>query len=296
MWPIKNWKSGAGIINVDLFQSIVNVNDIVQDTVKFWQYESNNLLTGIKKLDNIIGGLGNGDLVIIAGRPGMGKSSLMAQMSLKISQSKPVVIFTLEMSSKLYLTRMFINLLKKDLREIKKDFNKPNFIKDLEENFNNRTIILDDSSFLTISQLEEKLGYIFDLYPLGCVMIDYVQLMTANRNESRQQEISDISRKLKGLARQYQIPFVIGSQLNRSAKQRSSETPRLDDLRESGALEQDADKVLMLHRSNYVDYRLDESEEPDEVSIIIAKNRNGPIGTIQLGWIGKWMLFIDKEF
>ena len=157
----------------------------------------------------------------------------------------------------------------------------------------NSSLIIDDTSSITVSELRSKCRKLKLERNLGLVIIDYLQLMSGSkRAESRQQEISEISRSLKALAREINVPVVALSQLSRAVEQRPDKRPMLSDLRESGAIEQDADVVMFIYRDDY--YHLD-SEEPGVTEIIIGKQRNGPTGTIKLAWLAQYMKFANRE-
>jgi len=142
--------------------------------------------------------------------------------------------------------------------------------------------------------LKMKLGYIKKQFGLDCAIVDYLQLMTAGKRDSRQQEVTEISRELKAIAKDFDMPLVVLCQLNRAVEVRENYRPRLSDLRESGSLEQDADKVLLLHRPSYYDIKLDfDSEDTGEAEIIVAKNRSGPVGSVPCAWISDYMSFCD---
>jgi len=274
-------------------ENLIDAKALLSKLDRLWAREQG-LPTGLPALDRAISGLCRGELIIVAGRPGTGKSSLLGNIALQTSEKVPTVIFTMEMSSRVFVGRMFASMLEISTRELCECAEDSKFVEDAKKKWGNRTVLIDDSSFLTIQSLHDRLETLRDLYPIGCVCVDYLQLMAAIRTESRQQEVADISRELKGLARAYNIPFVVASQLNRASKYRSSDRPRLDDLRESGAIEQDADKVLMIYRPEYAEQSLDQQEGVD-VEIIIAKNRHGPAGTIDALFLGRYLKFIERE-
>jgi len=257
------------------------------------------LPTGIKTLDDRLCGLGESEYIIIAGRPSMGKTSLAVDIASEISREKVVVVFSLEMNHKLFVERLIANTSKISYYKLKR--NKVNkkeqkIVDRTVEELKERLMFIDDSSQLSPSLLVDKLKWAKENIGLDCVIIDYLQLMTSTRNESRQQEITDISRELKAASKDFNIPFVVLSQLSRAVEYRTDTRPRLSDLRESGSIEQDSHKVLLLYRPQYYEirYDFDSDGEPEEAEIIVAKNRSGPTGSISVNWMKEYMSFEDK--
>jgi replicative DNA helicase len=283
-----------------VYKNLIEVGKQVEEVVEHIADNPMGLTTGLSVLDNQIRGLHAGDYVLVAGRPSMGKSSFMADLTLNVSKRGVVAIFSLEMNSSTFIERLIANFAKVNYHWLKLDRLRGNDKERVEHavsELTDRAILLDDSSRLTPQTLRMKLEYIQQKYGLGCVVIDYLQLMTAVRGESRQQEMTDISRELKATAKEFGVPIVVACQLNRMVEQRVDNRPRLSDLRESGSLEQDADKVLLLHRPSYYDLKMNfDAEDTGEAEIIVAKNRNGPIGSIQCCWISDFMSFCDLEF
>jgi replicative DNA helicase len=283
------------------YDNLITVGKQVKEVAAHITDNPMGLATGLSVLDNRIRGLQKGDYVLIAGRPSMGKSSLMADIALNVGKQSMMVVFSLEMSASLFIERLIANLAKVNYHSLKLDKlerrDKESIEWAVSELSNRGSLLVDDSSRLTPALLRVKLEYIQRTHGLDCVVIDYLQLMTATRGESRQQEITDISREIKALAKEFGVPIVVACQLNRAVEYRTDNRPRLSDLRESGSLEQDADKVLLLHRPSYYELKLDFSaEDTGEAEIIIAKNRNGPIGSVQCCWISDYMSFCDVEF
>jgi replicative DNA helicase len=283
-----------------VYENLIEVGKHVEEVAEHIADNPMGLTTGLSVLDNQVRGLQKGDYVLVAGRPSMGKSSFLADITLSVSKQNVMAVFSLEMSYPTFIERLIANMAKVNYHWLKLDrleAHDKGTVEHTVSELTNRAILVDDSSRLTPSMLRMKLDYIQQKYGLGCVVIDYLQLMTATRGESRQQEITDISREIKRAAKEFGVPIVVACQLNRMVEQRVDNRPRLSDLRESGSLEQDADKVLLLHRPSYYDQKIDfDAEDTGEAEIIIAKNRNGPIGSIQCAWISDFMSFCDIEF
>ena len=248
------------------------------------------LTSGFCTLDSLTQGFQNSDLIIVAGRPSIGKTAFSLSLSLNILRiSKlPVLIFSLEMSKKQIIYRLLsmeTNISQLRLRSGKlyrKDWLKLNKIIKV---FSKLPLFIDDSSNLSVSEIRSNIKTILLQYKkIGLVIIDYLQLMQdpCSRNENRSQELSQITRSLKNVANEFNIPIIALSQLSRNVENRSDKKPILSDLRESGSIEQDADVVLMLYQ-NYKDNLSTSTFNPIKiVDLIIAKQRNGPIGNIKM--------------
>ncbi|HHX70853.1 MAG TPA: replicative DNA helicase [Gallicola sp.] len=254
------------------------------------------ITTGLIDLNKHLSGLQKSDLILLAARPSMGKTTLALNMALSAAlDGKNVAIFSLEMS-KLQLSQRFLSSLSLiDLQKVisgtleEDDFEMlGNAIRIME----NTPIYVDDTSSISLTELRSKCRRLSSKEGLDLILIDYLQLMTdgSGRNENRQQEISNISRGLKGLAKELNCPVVALSQLSRAVESRTDKRPMLSDMRESGAIEQDADIVMMLYRDDYYN---PESERPNIADLIIAKHRNGPTGTVQLYFNKKYTKFTD---
>lgn len=228
------------------------------------------------------------DLILVAARPSMGKTAFVLNIAQYMAFRKDVTvaIFSLEMSKEQLVNRLLSLESKVDSQNIRTGNLEDEEWAKLIEGANiigSSNMIIDDTPGISISELRSKCRKYKLEHNLGIIFIDYLQLMTGSgkRSESRQQEISDISRSLKALARELNVPVVALSQLSRAVEQRPDHRPMLSDLRESGAIEQDADVVMFIYRDDY--YNKD-SENKNIAEIIIAKQRNGPIGTINLVW------------
>lgn len=255
--------------------------------------------TGFKSLDHLTNGLHPSDLVILAARPSMGKTALalnFAQNAAKKGYS--VGVISLEMSKDQLVERMFCSLLEVDSWKIKSgkleesDFAR---IGPVMDQMNSLKIFIDDSLGSSVTELRAKTRRLQMEHGLNMLVIDYLQLMSSNKggaNFNRVQEISEISRSLKALARELNIPIVALSQLSRAVESRPNKEPVLSDLRESGAIEQDADIVLMLYREDYYD---SDTERKGLVDLFIRKHRNGPVGQIEMRFRKERMRFYDID-
>lgn len=252
------------------------------------------IATGFTDLDYKMAGLQRSDLVLIAARPSMGKTAFVLNLAEYIALHSKVttIVFSLEMSKEQLVNRLLAMNSRVDSQNIRTGDLKDSEWADLMEsarNIGESSLVIDDTPGITISELRSKCRKLKLEKNLGVVIIDYLQLMNGNgKTESRQQEISEISRSLKALAREIDCPVVALSQLSRAVEQRLDKRPMLSDLRESGAIEQDADVVMFLYRDEY--YHKD-TEEPGVTEVIIGKQRNGPTGTVKLKWMGEIQKF-----
>ena len=254
--------------------------------------------TGFIDLDYKLSGLQPSDLVLIAARPSMGKTAFVLNIAQYIAfkKEKSVAIFSLEMSKEQIVNRLFSLEAQVDAQKIRtgdlKDSDWANLIEGAGIIGKSR-LIIDETPGISISELRSKCRKYKLEQGMDVIIIDYLQLMTGSvgrSQESRQQEISEISRSLKGLARELNVPVVALSQLSRAVEGRPDKRPMLSDLRESGAIEQDADVVMFIYRDEY--YNKD-SEFKKQAEIIIAKQRNGPVGTVNLAWLGEYTKFAN---
>lgn len=225
------------------------------------------------------------DLIILAARPAMGKTALALNIgtSLALEHNKPVAIFNLEMSKEQLITRILCTVTGMNSRTLRSGTlhtDQWQTISDAIARLTEAPIYIDDSSNVTPAELRAKTRRLkAEQKDLGLIIIDYIQLMETGNSENRAQEVSKISRSMKQLARELDVPVVALSQLNRGVEQRQNKRPMLSDLRESGAIEQDADIVLFLYRDEY--YNPD-SKDKNTAEVIIAKHRHGPTGTVKL--------------
>jgi replicative DNA helicase len=247
------------------------------------------LETGYVELDDMLCGLQKGEMIIIAGRPSMGKTSFALNVAENIGAGRnpqAVAIFSLEMGRSQLVERILCSHARIDSQLVRKGMLSSEQFAELTRagsSLYDKPIYIDDTPGITPLEIRAKCRRLRSQYNIQCVLIDYLQLMSLpGRVESRQQEISTISRQLKALARELTVPVVVLSQLNRSPEEREGHRPRMSDLRESGSLEQDADVVLLLHREDY--YHRGETDHDDDhiAEVIVAKQRNGPTGTVKL--------------
>ena len=260
------------------------------------------LSTGLRDLDKFISGLNNSDLMLLAARPGMGKTSMALNIALNVAKKYPkktVAFFSLEMSKQQLVTRLISNESFVDNNKLvtgrldPEDWSKIGLASTV---LNQTDLRVDDNPSLTVAEMNAKCRR---LENLGLVIIDYLQLMTAAGGpvkyggENRQQVVSDISRSLKIMAKELNVPVVCLSQLSRANESRQDKRPMLSDLRESGAIEQDADEVLFLYREDYYNK---ETEKQNVAECIVAKNRHGETGTVELQWLPQFTTFADREW
>lgn len=256
------------------------------------------LPTGFIDLDYKTSGMHPSDLVLIAARPSMGKTAFVLNIAQYMAFRKDltVAIFSLEMSKEQLVNRLFAMESHVDSQNLRNGTMKDDEWTKLAEGADvvgRSHLIIDDTPGITIAELRSKCRKFKLENKLDIIMIDYLQLMSGSgRSDSRQQEISDISRSLKALARELDVPVIALSQLSRAVEQRPDHRPMLSDLRESGAIEQDADVVMFLYRDDY--YHKD-TEKKDIAEVIIAKQRNGPIGTVELVWLPRYTQFVNMK-
>ncbi|PXV90998.1 primary replicative DNA helicase [Lachnotalea glycerini] len=254
--------------------------------------------TGFMDLDYKTSGLQPSDLILVAARPSMGKTAFVLNIAQNVAfrHNITAAIFSLEMSKEQLVNRLFALESRVDSQAIRTGNLADSDWEKLIEGagiIGRSNLIIDDTPGISISELRSKCRKYKLEHNLGIIIIDYLQLMSGSgKGDSRQQEISDISRSLKGLARELNVPVIALSQLSRAVEQRPDHRPMLSDLRESGAIEQDADVVMFLYRDDY--YNKD-SEDKNIAEVIIAKQRNGPIGTVNLVWLPNYTKFANME-
>ena len=294
-------------------QEITNVKDIIKDVVNrvHEMQEKKGFKgteTGFSELDKLTSGLQNGDLIIIAGRPSMGKTALSMNIveHVAIHNSTPVAVFSLEMPTEQLVIRMISSFGRIDSSKLRDgdmsevDWNSFNHaVRAFEEN----TILIDETPSITPTEIRAKCRRLKRKYPdLGLIMVDYLQLMTVHgKSENRVQEISEISRSLKALAKEINVPVIALSQLNRGVESRTKtgkgRIPQMADLRESGSIEQDADIIGFIYRDEvYHDDSYTNPEEVGKADLRIAKHRNGATGNIKLAFVGQYSKFEDLAF
>jgi replicative DNA helicase len=284
--------------------SFYPIREIVKQSFKTLErlYEKKELVTGVpsgfKELDQMTAGFQPSDLIIVAGRPSMGKTAfcLNVVQYAAIEKRTPVAVFSLEMSKEQLVIRMLCSEAHVEGTRLRTGFmNEGDWprLTIAAGNLSEAPIFIDDTAALSILELRAKARRLKADRGLGMVIIDYLQLMKGRaRAESRQQEISEISRSLKAVAKELNIPVIAVSQLSRRTEERTGMRPQLSDLRESGAIEQDADLILFLYRDEVYN-RSDDNPNRGKAELIIGKQRNGPTGKIELAFLSKFTTFKD---
>ncbi len=292
-----------GISQKSLRQHFIPLKDMLVETFDRIDYLNKNkgelrgVPTGFADLDFILGGLQKSDLVILAARPSMGKTSLALSIALNAAcKSKTTVgIFSLEMSKDQLAERLLASTAQVDAWRLRTgNLREDDFplIGEAIDTLDKAPIFIDDTATISIMEMRAKARRLKMENDLGLLIVDYLQLMGSQNSDNRVQEVSDISRSLKGLARELNVPILVLSQLNRAVEARPDKKPLLADLRESGSIEQDADVVMFLYREDY--YNRD-TERKNIADIIVRKHRNGPTGEVNLYFISEQMKFVDLE-
>ena len=282
-----------------------NIRDVVLRTLDEIEQASKQkghitgLETGFRDLDFKTGGLHKSDLILIAARPAMGKTAFVLNLAeyIVLHSTKTVAVFSLEMGKEQLAKRMLAMHAKIDSQKLRTgalEDDEWGKLVDSVRLLGNSNLVIDNASGITATEIRSKCRKLKAQQGLDLVIIDYLQLMAGSgrRGENRQQEISEISRSLKVMAMELQIPVIALSQLSRAVEQRPDKKPMLSDLRESGAIEQDADIVMFLYRDEY--YNPD-TELKGQAEVIIAKHRAGPTGSIHLAWLGEYTKFANLE-
>lgn len=286
----RNSKSYSGMKEI-LVTTLDSIEKMYENKAKLSGMES-----GFIDLDEKISGLNDSDLIIVAARPAMGKSAFVLNIASYVAMYNkvPVMIFNLEMSKEQLVKRILSSESEIDSMKLNNAIlEQEDWIKmaDASNRLADVPIYIDDTPVLTPSEIRAKCRKAKLEKNIGLIIIDYLQLMESKTaNGSRQQEISEISRGLKILAKELNVPVIALSQLSRATESRADHRPMLSDLRESGSIEQDADIVMFLHREDYYDK---ETEKKNVAEVIIAKNRHGETGTVELAWLGKYTKFAN---
>jgi replicative DNA helicase len=282
------------------------------------RYENKSVATGrltpFDDLNWMTAGLQPSDLIIIAARPSMGKTALAVQMAqyIALNEKLPVALFSLEMSKEQLVTRMICSESKVDAQHLRTGQLRPDDWQKVGEGIDRLSeapIYIDDSPDISAMEMRAKCRRLKAEHGLGLIMIDYLQLMRGHkRSENRNQELSDISRACKGLARELKVPVIALSQLSRAVESRTDKRPMLSDLRESGAIEAEADVVMFIYRDAY--YKMKEAvedpeeeaqrrerheEQIEEAELIVAKQRNGPTGRVIVGFLKQYARFENLD-
>lgn len=290
-----------------------DINDVLVENIKRIQElaehegELPGISTGFKYVDKLLGGLQNSDLIILAARPGVGKTAFALNIATHASiQGHSVAVFSLEMSATQLGQRILAMTSKVDMEHIKKGrLQKDEWVSlsDAQDKFEELKLYIDDTPGLTPMEMKNKCRRIMAEHGLDLIIVDYLQLMSpgkgTSRNESREKEIASISRAMKILAKEMDCPIIMLSQLSRAPEQRTDHKPQLSDLRDSGAIEQDADIVIFLKRDDAYE-KDDEPAKTDSskgltCDVYIAKHRNGPTGMVRLAWIPRYTQFANRE-
>ena len=286
--------------------SFYDVKSLLKESFKTIEklYESKEMVTGVPagfdEIDKLTSGFQPSDLIIIAGRPSMGKTafSLNIAQYVAIERKTPVAIFSLEMSKEQLVLRMLCSEAKVDAHRLRGGFlgeaDWPKLTR-AAGNLSDAPIFIDDTAAISVLEMRAKARRLMAEHELGLVVVDYLQLMRgrgaySQNMDSRVQEISEISRSLKSLAKELNIPVIALSQLNRRVEERQNKRPQLADLRDSGAIEQDADLIIFIYREEVYD-RSDDNPNKGIAEIIIGKQRNGPVGDVKLAFVDKYASF-----
>jgi replicative DNA helicase len=292
IYAVSDKQIGDGLAAIDplLFPAIEKAEELSQKGESV-----TGIPTGFRDLDRKLSGLHPTNLVIIAARPGMGKSSLALNIARNVAvHDHAVALFTLEMSREEVVTRLLCSQGRIDSQRLRSgqlseaDFTR---LSNAASVLYKKPIYVDDTPGLTVTEIRAKCRRISRKPGLGLVIVDYLQLMNSSTGENRQQEIATISRNLKNLARELKVPVVALSQLNRSLESREDKRPRLGDLRESGAIEQDADVVMFIYRHEY--YHPEATETKGLAEVAIAKHRQGATGRIDMTYLAEYTLYAD---
>jgi len=294
--------------------SFFPVRDILKDTFKTIEklYDRKELVTGVPsgytELDKMTAGMQSGDLVIIAGRPSMGKTAfalnLVEYATTHVENKVPAVVFSLEMSKEQLVQRLLCSVSRVDASRLRTghlgESDWPKLTMGAGQ-MSESPIFIDDTPAISVLELRSKARRLKAEHGLGLIVVDYLQLMRGSNTENRQQEISEISRSLKALAKELELPVVALSQLNRSLESRTDKRPMMADLRESGAIEQDADVIMFVYRDAVYceackkrDGSCDKGHDKD-AEVIIGKQRNGPIGSVHLTFRGEFTRFENQS-
>ena len=286
--------------------SLSELLDEVMKNIEDAEAGANGVPSGFSELDEMLNGLQPGEMLILAARPSMGKTAFALNIAEQMAVAgHGVGVFSLEMGKQQLVQRMLCARGRIDSQRMRRSMLREDDYKRLMSacaDLQDAPIYIDDTPGLSLLQLRSKARRMKDRHDISAVVIDYLQLMSAGgRVESRQIEVSEISRGVKAMARELEVPVLCLSQLNRAAEQREGHRPRMSDLRESGSIEQDADVVMMLHREEY--YHRGDTEwlaqNPDKqgvAEVIVAKQRNGPTGVVNLAWDAASTKFHDLSF
>jgi len=279
-----------------------NLGNLLQETFQMLENMEGQMITGLatgyQTLDEMTSGLQKGDMVILAGRPSMGKTSILLNIAeyMAVYDKIPVAVFSLEMSEQQLASRILASHARFNLRQMRRGTISPEAWTTLQAaagDLEQARMFIDDSPVLTIIQLLAKARRLKAAHDIQCVFIDYMQLMThmSSKTTSRQEQVSEISRGIKAMSRELNIPVVVAAQLNRGPADRRGHRPLMSDLRESGSIEQDADVVMLLHNEDYYHQNEPGYSKTGVTELILAKQRNGPTGVIPLVFLPEYTRF-----
>ena len=279
----------------------VRLDGLLNTVFETLQATEGQLVTGVPspypQLDEMTSGFQRGEMIIMAARPSMGKTSILLNIAEHVAavEQKPVAIYSLEMSKEQIAQRLLASYAKFDLRQMRRGMISPEDWGRLQHaagELQQANLLIDDSPLLTILQLRAKARRLKAQHDIQCIFIDYLQLMTyMGRADSRQEQITEISRGIKALARELNVPIICAAQLNRGPADRPSHRPKMSDLRESGSIEQDADVVMLLHNEDYY-HKGEEGYQPvGFTELIVEKQRNGPTGVCRLTFLANCTRF-----
>ncbi|MBE6577360.1 MAG: replicative DNA helicase [Ruminococcaceae bacterium] len=281
----KNFKHIADVLQ-DVFKNLYKMSEEGES--------AQGTKTGFSGVDQVLAGMGNSDLILVGARPGMGKTSFALNIATNVAvqSKKTVCIFSLEMSAEQLVTRVISSEAMIDsnsLRTGKIDAKQWDEIAKTSAKLAGCNILIDDSTGVTVTGMKGKLRRVKDL---GLVVVDYLGLMQSDKKtDNRVNEVADISRNLKIMAKELNVPVICCAQLSRGPESRNDKRPMLSDLRDSGAIEQDADVVIFLYKDDYYSKPETATDEGSIAEVIIAKNRHGAIQTVKMGWIGQYTKF-----
>ncbi|NQT03274.1 MAG: replicative DNA helicase [Planctomycetes bacterium] len=286
----------SSLTPIEITPDVYQVKDVTQDALEGLLEEKSGLSTGFSKMDWHLGGLRPGNLCIVAARPSMGKTAWAIDVALNVArEGKAIVIYSLEMTKEELVQRMICSIARVDAHKVRQQRYSPEDVTELAraaDTLNKYNIHIKDISQLTPESFRVSLMTFKHRDGVDCAIVDYLQLMEAGgKKESRQQEITTISRQLKAAARGAEIPIIVLSQLNREVEHRMSHKPQLSDLRESGSIEQDADVGILLHRPDWYHKGEDDYNKTNTGIFQIAKSRNGPTGELELNFDEKYVSF-----
>jgi len=272
----------------------VNLKELLEETFQKLQENEGKTITGLPsgyhELDQLTAGFQNGELIILAARPSMGKTSLLMNIAeyLSVVEKQPVAMFSLEMSRMQIARRLLASHAQFSLQNLRNVISPETWtqLQTAAGNLYEAKFLIDDSTILTPMQLRAKARRMKSEHGIKCLLVDYIQLMSTpqgtRRNAQRYEQLGEMSRRMKQLAGELKIPVICAAQLNRGPADRPSHTPRMSDLRESGSLEQDADVVMLLHNEDYYHQGEEDYVKKNITKLIVAKQRNGPTGTVDL--------------